>query len=266
MSSKKNSFDHLRIEKEGHIARLIFDREEKANALSRAFLIEIKEACLSFAQDIDTRVVIFSGRGKHFSSGADLSSSPNNDASRLKKRREARAGEEAILALLNMDQITIASWNGAAMGGGACIATACDFRVGTPTSFMQYPEIDIGVNLMWKSLPLLINLIRPRKSKRMVIGGDRIEGEELHAWGILDKLVSEQELNEETTSLAQKYARKAPIAAQMIKQSTNNIVNALSNEIMHMDFDQNLFTAQTRDRSTAIKSYLDKTAPDFEGD
>ena len=72
MSSKKNSFDHLRIEKTGHIARLIFDREEKANALSRAFLIEIKEACLSFAQDIDTRVVIFSGRGKHFSSGADL--------------------------------------------------------------------------------------------------------------------------------------------------------------------------------------------------
>ena len=111
MSSKKNSFDHLRIEKAGHIARLIFDREEKANALSIAFLIEIKEACLSFAQDIDTRVVIFSGRGKHFSSGADLSSSPNSDASRLKKRRDSRAGEEAILALLNMDQITIASWN-----------------------------------------------------------------------------------------------------------------------------------------------------------
>ena len=63
---------------------------------------------------------------------------------------------------------------------------------------MQYPEIDIGVNLMWKSLPLLINLIGPSRSKRMVIGGDRIEGEELHAWGILDKLVSEQELNEET--------------------------------------------------------------------
>ena len=266
MSSNKNTYNHLRIEKSGNIARLIFDREEKANALSRAFLIEIKDACLSFAQDIDTRVVIFSGRGKHFSSGADLSSSPNNDASRLKKRRDSRAGEEAILALLNMDQITIASWNGAAMGGGACIATACDFRVGTPTSFMQYPEIDIGVNLMWKSLPLLINLIGPSRSKRMVIGGDRIEGEELHAWGILDKLVSEQELNEETISLAQKYARKAPIAAQMIKQSTNNIVNALSNEIMHMDFDQNLFTAQTRDRSTAIKSYLDKTAPDFEGD
>ena len=100
----------------------------------------------------------------------------------------------------------------------------------------------------------------------MVIGGDRIEGEELNAWGILDKLVSEEELNEETTSLAQKYARKAPIAAQMIKQSTNNIVNALSNEIMHMDFDQNLFTTPTRDRSTAIKSYLDKTAPTFEGD
>ena len=266
MSSKKNSYDHLRIEKSGHIASLIFDRAEKANALSRAFLIEIKEACLSFAEDVDTRVVIFSGRGKHFSSGADLSREPDQGASQLKKRRDSRAGEGAILALLNMDQITIASWNRAAMGGGACIATACDFRIGTPTSFMQYPEIDIGVNLMWKSLPLLINLIGPSRSKRLVIGGDRITGEELHAWGILDKLVTEEELDREATLLAEKYARKAPIAAQMIKQSTNNIVNALSNEIMHMDFDQNLFTAQTRDRSTAINSYLDKTEPDFEGD
>ena len=97
---KKNSFDHLRIEKAGHIARLIFDREEKANALNRAFLIEIKEACLSFAQDIDTRVVIFSGRGKHFSSGADLSSSPNNDASRLKKRRDSEPARRQSLLFL----------------------------------------------------------------------------------------------------------------------------------------------------------------------
>ena len=101
MSSKKHTYDHLRIEKSGHIASLIFDREEKANALSRAFLIEIKEACLSFAQDIDTRVVIFSGRGKHFSSGADLSSSPNKDASRLKKAtgRQSRRGGNPCLFL-----------------------------------------------------------------------------------------------------------------------------------------------------------------------
>ena len=117
-------------------------QEEKANALSRTFLIEIREACLSFAEDIETRVVIFSGSGKHFSSGADLSSEPDQKASQLKKRRDSKAGEGAILALLNMDQITIASWNRAAMGGGACIATACDFRIGTPTSFMQYPEIE----------------------------------------------------------------------------------------------------------------------------
>ena len=59
-----------------------------------------------------------------------------------------RAGEQAIQAILDLDQITIAAWHGGAMGGGACIATACDFRIGANDSFMQYPEIDIGVNLM----------------------------------------------------------------------------------------------------------------------
>ena len=69
-------------------------------------------------------------------------------------------GERAIEAILGIDQITIAAWNGAAMGGGACLATACDFRIGSDDCFIQYPEIDIGMNPKpcqdWvKHLPML---------------------------------------------------------------------------------------------------------------
>ena len=65
--------------------------------------------------------------------------------------------------------------------------------------------------------------------------------------------------------MAARYAAKPPIAAQMIKQSTNQIANALNHAIMHMDADQNMFSATTEDRDAAIRAYLDKSEPTFTG-
>ncbi len=165
-----------------------------------------------------------------------------------------------------MDQITIAAWNGGALGGGACLATACDFRVGADNCFIQYPEIDIGVNLMWQSLPLLVHLVGPARAKRLVAGGDRIRATQMEQWGLLDQLVPLSELLATAEQLAQHYAAKAPIAAQMIKRSVNRIVSALDASVMHMDADQNLLTQTTQDRNAAIAAYLDKTTPSFTGD
>jgi len=259
-------YEHLYVERAGHVAHVHFNRPAKANALNHAHLMEIEDAALSFREDAETRVVVFSGNGKHFSSGADLSDA--GDAYKVPlvhRRRRMRMGERTIEAILDMDQITIAAWNGAAMGGGACIATACDFRIGASDCFMQYPEIDIGLNLMWKSLPLLINLVGPARSKRLVIGGERIHAEMLLQWGILDELVPLVDLLAATDAMADIYAAKPPIAAQMIKQSTNQIANALSHAVMHMDSDQNLFASGTEDRSAAVKAYLQKKKGTFTG-
>ena len=88
------------------------------------------------------------------------------------------------------------------MGGGACIATACDFRIGADNCFIQYPEIDIGVNLMWKSLPLIVNLVGPARAKQLVVGGIRLEADSLLTWGILDDLVSSNDLLDKALELA----------------------------------------------------------------
>ena len=174
-------------------------------------------------------------------------------------------GERATLAVYNMDQITIGAWNGAAMGGGAVLATAMDLRIGADDCFMQYPEIDIGVNLMWKGLPLLTHIAGPSRSKRLVIGGERIHAEELLAWGILDALVPRASLMDTAFEWAARYQAKSPIAAQMIKQSVNAIVSALDGAVMHMDVDQNVLSAMTEDRNAAIAAYRGKTEPTFTG-
>ena len=258
-------YENLRIHKDGHVAVVHFNRPAKANALNHAHLLDIENAALAFRDDAETRVVIFTGTGKHFSSGADLDGGGPAAGSLLERRRLARMGERATLAVYNMDQITIAAWNGAAMGGGAVLATAMDLRIGAGDCFMQYPEIDIGVNLMWKGLPLLTHIAGPSRAKRLVIGGERIHAEELLAWGILDSLVPRGSLMDTALEWAARYQAKSPITAQMIKQSVNAIVSALDGAVMHMDADQNILSAMTEDRNAAIAAYRGKTEPTFTG-
>ena len=155
-------YQFVTLTRQGLIATLTMHRPERANALSHAHLAELEHAAQSLRDDPVTRVVIVTGAGKHFSSGADLQDTPfSADMPLVQRRRQARMGERAIEAILAVDQITIAAWRGAAMGGGACVATACDFRVGSQSAFIQYPEVDLGINLMWKSLPLIVSLVGP---------------------------------------------------------------------------------------------------------
>ena len=148
---------------------------------------------------------------------------------------------------------------------GACIATACDFRIGAEGCFMQYPEIDIGVNLQWKSLPLITHLVGPARAKRLVAGGERIHAGTLLTWGILDELVSRDELTSAAQRLARVYVNKPPIAVQMIKRSINTIMGALDQSIMHMDSDQTMLASTSTDQKEALRAYLAKTDPTFTG-
>jgi enoyl-CoA hydratase/carnithine racemase len=81
----------------------------------------------------------------------------------------------------------------------------------------------------------------------------------------LDELVAATELKGAAKKMADFYASKPPVAAQMIKQSTNQLANALNHAIMHMDTDQNLLSARTEDRQTAIDAYFNKQPGDYQG-
>ena len=258
-------YEHITVEREGAIGTITFNRPERANALHPPHIEEIEHAALSFRDDYHTRAVIFTGAGKHFNSGADLNARGIGQPTLTERRRRARIGERCIQAIRDMDQITIAAWKGAAMGGGACIATAVDFRVGARNCFMSYPEILLGVNLMWQSLPLCVQLGGPARAKRLVISGEHVHAPTLYEWGMLDEIVDVGDVMEKAVEWARLYASRAPIPAQMIKRSVNAISSALDRSIMHMDFDQNLITAATEDASAAAQAYRDNAEPIYKG-
>ena len=124
-------YKYLKVVRDEHIAVVTLNRPETANALNNQHLSEIEACALSFRDDEQTRVVIFTGQGNHFSSGADIQEMVEKDTTGLlMKRRRIRMGERALNAILGIDQITVGAWNGGAIGGGACLITAMDFRIG----------------------------------------------------------------------------------------------------------------------------------------
>ena len=258
-------YEHIKVERGGEIATVTFNRPNKANALNYRHIEEIEHAALSFREDETARVVVFTGAGKHFNSGADLTGQDPEHPLLTVRRRRRRMGERCIQALREMDQITIAAWKGAAMGGGACIATALDFRIGARDCFMSYPEILIGVNLMWQSLPLCVQLVGPARAKRLVIGGEHIPGPTLLDWGALDEMVEADAVMDKAMEWARHYAGQPPVAAQMIKRSVNAFTSALDRSVMHMDSDQHMLTSQSEDAATAVSAYLAKRLPTFKG-
>ena len=233
----------LKLEKRNKISYVSFTRTKSLNALNSETLRELIDLNIELDNDMNTKVVVYRSEGKNFSAGADIKEEQQKKLSKLQIWK-SNLGKEAIESILKINQITIASLKGFCLGGAACIATACDFRVASETTQVAYPEIDLGMNLNWFGLPLLLRLIGPSKTKKMVISGEIENAIDLYKWGFIDELFKDEELDKKTIAFAKKYASKSALPTQMIKRSVNALTYQADQTIMHMDYDQFLLTRE----------------------
>ncbi len=256
-------YESLEVERDGPVAVVTLNRPERLNALSVALMREITAVAGELSADEAVRAVIFRGAGRYFTAGADLADAEQGDrtsGSHGARWRRFRVGPTMIRAIHEMNPITICAIHGGALGGGACIATACDFRLGAEGSVAGYPEIDLGMNLSWGALPLCVRLVGPARAKRMVVLGEKVPAETLVQWGFFDELIPESKLRERALELARAYAEKPPFAAQSIKRSINAIASAGDASVIHMDTDQYMLSVDSEEHRAAVAAFLEKRA------
>ncbi len=257
----------IEVTRDAAIATLTIRRPEKRNAITNAMMEDIERIARSFAGDEQTRAIIVRAEGSDFSIGADLSQPrfQGDPQSILMRRRGLELGGLMMRALQEIHQPTICAIQGIATGGGACIPTACDFRVGADNARIGYGEVKMGINLMWNAVPVCVNLIGPARAKRMIMSGRLFDAPTLLGWGFLDEVVSAADLDSTARAWAEEYASLPPIAVQMIKRSINRYAGALDQAIMHMDADQWLLAAHSEDMKEAVSAFFEKRKPAYTG-
>jgi enoyl-CoA hydratase/carnithine racemase len=259
--------DFVSVVRDGAVATVTMDRGDGRNALSRQLILEMTEAAKGFADDLETRAVIITGKGA-FTAGADLKD-PGLDRRRapglLERRNMVRIGPDLCDAWEKVEQVTICAIEKYCIGGGGALAAACDFRIMSEGSHMRLPEIPLGMNMSWHAVPRLVSLIGPSRTKQFVIFGERVGAEQALTWGLADEIVPDGDTLTAARRWADKIAKLPPNAVRMSKQSANAAANALHHATTFMDLDQYALATTSEDYREAIKAFLEKREPKFTG-
>ncbi|MGQ0686001.1 enoyl-CoA hydratase/isomerase family protein [Bradyrhizobium sp.] len=264
--------EYVSIEKglgpDGRIAIVRFDRGDGINALSPEALRQLTNAARSFEDDASTSVVVLTG-AKTFSAGFDLKDAEGKsrrDMDLGALRRHLKLGPRLTGAWHDMEQITIGAIEGFCIGGGAALAVALDFRVMARDAHLRVPEIGLGMNMSWQSVPRMLHLIGPARTKQAVIlADDRITAEEAFQWGLVEQVADPGKAFDAAMALAQKVAAQPPLSVAMTKLTVNRLAHALDDLASHMDVDQFALASLTEDHREGVAAFLERRKPKFRG-
>src|SRR3981189_1764964 len=168
----------------------------------------------------DTSVVVLTG-GKAFSAGFDLKD-PEGRARKTMDlgalRRHLKLGPRLTRAWQDMEQITIGAIEGFCVGGGVALAVALDFRVMARDAHLRVPEIGLGMNMSWQSVPRMLHLIGPARTKQAVSLADQLSPRaEAYEWGLVEGVADPGKAFESAMVLAAKVAAQPPMSVAMTK-------------------------------------------------
>jgi enoyl-CoA hydratase/carnithine racemase len=263
------AYQNIILKKEGNIATIKMNRPDKMNALDTQMLREIIAAIDEVDRDDVIRVVILTGSGKVFCSGADISE--GGKASGLagtsnEVRRNLRETFQSVALSLNrLEKPTIAMVNGAAVGAGCDFAFACDMRVGSEKARFRNGFVRVGLIPGGGGTWLYTRLMGLGRGLEFLFTGDFLEAEEAKRIGVLNRLVSADDLERETMDLAGKIAQNPPLAVQMSKVLAYKALDSDLEAALAMSAAYQALALSSEDYREGVAAFTEKREAQFKG-
>ena len=241
---------------DGAIARIRLNRPEKRNALNDELISGIKDALQRARSDQSIRVILLSGEGKDFCSGADLSALQKIAAASVSDNAEdARALMELFLLIREVPVPVVAAVRGRALAGGCGLASACDLVLAASSARFGYPEVKIGF------VPAMVLAILRRNVSEKLAFELLTRGEELNATkalelGLVNRVFEEEHFDVEVANYVKRFEELSKSAIALTKTLLYQIDGLSFVEALETGADVNVIARLTEDCQRGIAKFL----------
>jgi enoyl-CoA hydratase/carnithine racemase len=263
MSVRPHLTDVL-LEADGAIATITMNRPDQRNPLSATMIRDLRTAFAWCAREPAVAVVVLTGAGdRAFCAGADLSAF-SGEQSVLELHHGRHALAELFLEMAELGKPIVGRINGHALAGGFGLACACDLLVAVDSATFGTPEINVGV---W---PMMIQALLVRKLPRnvvleMVTLGERWTASQLHSYGLVNRVVTADKLDETTREVAAALAEKSTAIMRLGRDSFYRQQDMDFKAALEYLHSQVTLVTLTEDSAEGRQAFFEKRKPQFKG-
>jgi enoyl-CoA hydratase len=252
----------LTVAREGTVLTIAVNRPERLNSLTAEILDDLAELLEEAGSDPGVRVVVVTGAGRAFSSGADLKGGPDDGPPGAET---ILAANRVVRALRSIPQPTIAAVNGAAVGVGCSIALGCDLVVASDRAYFLLAFTNIGLMPDGGATALVPASIGRARAMAMAMVADRIPAADALAWGLIYRVVAADALATVLAELTDRLANGAPLALAATKRALNEATLGQLEGAFQRELDGQTGLLKTADFDEARVAFGEKRPPKFTG-
>jgi len=258
--------EKILIQRDGKIARIIFNQPEKRNAVSLEMWEAVEQALAEFEADPRVRILILSGAGgKAFVSGADISKFESERATEEAVAHYGATTKRVYDAVEAFTKPTIAQIDGFCVGGGVALALCCDIRICGAGSNFAIPAAKLGLGYGFPGINRLVNVVGPAFAKEIFFTARRFDAEEARVMGLVNRVVPDDAVAQTAIETANMISANAPMTVGSVKFIVGEVLKdesardiAACNRKVKECFD-------SADYIEGRRAFLEKRKPEFVG-
>jgi len=255
--------DHITVSNEGGIVTILLNRPEKLNALVGHMRRDLAEVLERATSDRSARVIVIKGAGRGFCAGADI-----EYMAELMKRDDVEeferllgAGRRVLMAIRQMGKPVVASIGGPAYGAGFNLALACDIRIGGESATFSQSFVKVGLHPDWGGTYFLPRAVPTNIACEMFFLGDSINAEQALRFGILNRMVPDQDLEAETLKIAERLRSAPQNSIAAAKRAVYMSDSSDLEEMLQYETEAQLACFESGDARERVRAFLEKREP-----
>lgn len=264
MPAKAPHPGYVRLEIEGAIATVSFDRPEKLNALDMGVMAELNQVLDRIESDSEIRVVIFTGVGRAFVAGGDIADLGSRGA--LAHYAEFAETIHRLLRRIELlDKPTIGAINGFALGGGTELLLTFDLRLLSDKARLGLPEINLGLFPGAGGTQRIMRQVAPCHAREIMFLGELIGPDDAVRIGLANRVVPHDQLMDEARAMAAKLATKSPLILKLLKRTLIDGSDMPLGAALRHEQAMIGLVLDSRDAHEGCAAFLEKRPADFRG-